>query len=187
MGVFTLYLSAKYWLVMATPHIRKDNIWPKQLFSNYSYSLWTQVRETGQSPAARGRVCPWSRAAGRWIPALMAAGRQVPLAARQSPWEPHGLWRPEPLEMPDPRRREFTQTHVHRVPLAPLKFGFLWSPAKAPHDLHPWPLCLIPFHSPPLTHSAPATLVLVAAQTHQAHFWQPLFKASLFQSVSLTL
>jgi len=22
---------------------------------------------------------------------------------------------------------------------------------KAPHDLPPWPLCLIPFHSPPLT------------------------------------
>ena len=58
---------------------------------------------------------------------------------------------------------------------------------KAPHNLPLWPLCLIPFHSPPLTPSAPATLVLVAAQTHQAHFWQPLLKASLFQSVSLTL
>ena len=45
---------------------------------------------------------------------------------------------------------------------------------KAPHDLPPWPLCLIPFHFPPLTRSAPATLVLAAAQTHQAHFWQPL-------------
>ena len=58
---------------------------------------------------------------------------------------------------------------------------------KAPHDLTPWPLCLIPFHSPPLTSSAPATLVLVAAQTHQAHFWQPLLKAFLLQSVPLTL
>ena len=58
---------------------------------------------------------------------------------------------------------------------------------KAPHDLTPWPLCLIPFHSPPLTSSAPATLVLVAAQTHQAHFWQPLPKAFLSQSVPLTL
>ena len=28
---------------------------------------------------------------------------------------------------------------------------------KAPHDLPLWPLCLIPFHSPPLTHSVPAT------------------------------
>ena len=45
---------------------------------------------------------------------------------------------------------------------------------KAPYDLPPWPLCLIPFHFPPLTRSAPATLVLAAAQTHQAHFWQPL-------------
>ena len=45
---------------------------------------------------------------------------------------------------------------------------------NAPHDLSPWPVCLIPFHSPPLTLSAPATLVLAAAQTHQAHFWQPL-------------
>ena len=58
---------------------------------------------------------------------------------------------------------------------------------KAPHDLPLWPLCLIPFHSPPLTHSVPATLVLAAAQTHQAHFWQPLLKVSLFQGVSLTL
>ena len=58
---------------------------------------------------------------------------------------------------------------------------------KAPHDLTPWPLCLIPFHSPLLTPSAPATLVLVAAQTHWAHFWQPLLKAFLSQSVPLTL
>ena len=58
---------------------------------------------------------------------------------------------------------------------------------KAPHDLPPWPLCLIPFHSPPFTRSAAATLVLAAAQTHQSHFWKPLLKVSLFQSVSLTL
>ena len=29
-----------------------------------------------------------------------------------------------------------------------------------PHDLPAWPLCFIPFHSPPLTHSAPITLLL---------------------------
>ena len=58
---------------------------------------------------------------------------------------------------------------------------------KAPHDLSLWPLCLIPFHSPPFTRSAAATLVLAAAQTHQSHFWQPLLKVSLFQGVSLTL
>ena len=57
---------------------------------------------------------------------------------------------------------------------------------KVPHDLLPRPLCFIPFCSPPLTHSTPATLVWGAVQTHQAHFWQPLLKVSLFQSVSLT-
>ena len=57
---------------------------------------------------------------------------------------------------------------------------------KVPHDLLPQPLCFIPFCSPPLTHSTPATLVWGAGQTHQAHFWQPLLKASLLQSVSLT-
>ena len=58
---------------------------------------------------------------------------------------------------------------------------------KAPHDLPPWHLCLIPFHSPPLTHSASVTLVWAAGQKHQAHFWQPLLKAFLLQSVSPTL
>lgn len=41
---------------------------------------------------------------------------------------------------------------------------------KFPHDLPPWHLSLIPSHSPPLTPSAPATLVRAATQTHQAHF-----------------
>ena len=58
---------------------------------------------------------------------------------------------------------------------------------KVSQDLPPWPLCFISFHSPPLTHSAPATLVWTAGQKHQAHFWQPLLKAFLLQSVSLTL
>ena len=62
----------------------------------------------------------------------------------------------------------------------------LMRPYKVPHDVPPWPLCLIPFHSPSLTSSAPATLVLGSAQTHQAHFQQPLLKASLLQRVSLT-
>ena len=37
------------------------------------------------------------------------------------------------------------------------------------------------------THSAPVTLGLSAAQSHQAHFWDPLLKASLSQSISLAL
>jgi hypothetical protein len=31
MGVFTLYFSAKYWLVMAVPQIHKDSIWPRAM------------------------------------------------------------------------------------------------------------------------------------------------------------
>ena len=45
-----------------------------------------------------------------------------------------------------------------------------------------------PFPFPtPSTHSAPVTLGLSAAQSHQAHFWDPLLKASLSQSISLAL
>ena len=58
--------------------------------------------------------------------------------------------------------------------------GSSW-PSPMASLLHP-----LPIPSPPLTHSAPATLVWAAGQTHQAHFWQPLLKASLLQSVSLT-
>ena len=45
-----------------------------------------------------------------------------------------------------------------------------------------------PFPFPtPSTHSALVTLGLSAAQSHQAHFWEPLLKASLSQSISLAL
>ena len=49
------------------------------------------------------------------------------------------------------------------------------------------PLGAVTFHSPPLTHSASATLVLAAAQTHQAPFWQLLLNVSSSQRVSLIL
>ena len=42
---------------------------------------------------------------------------------------------------------------------------------KAPHNLPPRPLCLIPSHSPPLTHSASATLVLAACSNTTGAFW----------------
>ena len=57
---------------------------------------------------------------------------------------------------------------------------------KAPHDLPPWHLCLIPFHSP-LLHSRSSSNTRSSCCSNRPGmlFLQPLLNASLSQKVSL--